>query len=139
MIDRFRGKYFFLSNMFNMNITMGGKEYTCTEAVFQSFKTKDMDERAKFAGLSGKEAKRLGRSVSLRPDWDKIKVEVMKWVIHQKFQNPELRQLLIDTGDEELVEGNTWGDTFWGVCNGYGKNMLGKILMEERESIRNGK
>ena len=139
MIDRFRGKYFFLSNMFNMNITMSGKEYTCTEAVFQSFKTKDQDERAKFAGLSGKEAKRLGRSVSLRPDWDKIKVEVMKWVIHQKFQNPELRQLLLDTGDEELVEGNTWGDTFWGVCNGYGKNMLGKILMEERESIRNSK
>ena len=139
MIDRFRGKYFFLSNMFNMNIMMGGKEYTCTEAVFQSIKTKDPDERAKFAGISGKEAKRLGRSVRLRPDWDKIKVEVMKWVIHQKFQDPELRQLLIDTGDEELVEGNTWGDTFWGVCNGYGKNMLGKILMEERESIRNGK
>ena len=51
-------------------------------------------------------------------------------------QNPELGNKLLETGNQELVEGNTWGDIFWGVCNGKGQNWLGKILMMVRDEIR---
>ena len=58
-------------------------------------------------------------------------------VVRAKFdQHPDLAQKLLETGDEELVEGNTWGDRYWGVCGGKGKNMLGKILMRVREELR---
>ena len=83
------------------------------------------------------EAKRLGRRVRLRSDWEQVKYDVMLDVVRAKFnQHPDLAQKLLATGDEELVEGNDWGDTYWGVCNGRGKNMLGKILMRVRAELR---
>jgi predicted NAD-dependent protein-ADP-ribosyltransferase YbiA (DUF1768 family) len=58
----------------------------------------------------------------------------MRECLVAKFgQNPELMQLLKDTGDSILIEGNSWGDQFWGVCNSVGKNWLGKLLMEIRD------
>ena len=54
-----------------------------------------------------------------------------------KFKNPELRSLLLATGNEELVEGNWWRDTYWGVCEGVGQNKLGKLLMQVREEVKN--
>ena len=134
-ISSFRGEYDFLSNMYPSPIIVKGIRLTCAESLFQMMKTKDPDERARFANISGIEARRLGRSIKLRPDWLEIRVDVMKWVIHQKFRNPVLRQKLLDTGDNLLIEGNAWGDTFWGYC-WKGQNMLGKILMAEREQIR---
>ena len=135
-IDSFRGQYDFLSNMYPSPIIVNGLRFTCAEAVFQMMKTKSPEERVHFVNISGKDAKRLGRCVKLRPDWEEIKVKVMQWVIHQKFKEPALRQKLLDTGDALLIEGNSWGDTFWGFCNGCGHNMLGKILMAERDAIR---
>ena len=59
-----------------------------------------------------------------------VKVKLMFVLVTEKFkQNPELKQKLLETGNQELIEGNTWNDTFWGVCNGQGQNWLGKILM----------
>ena len=87
--------------------------------------------------LNLSEAKRLGRRVRLRSDWEQVKYDVMLDVVRAKFnQHPDLAQKLLATGDEELVEGNDWGDTYWGVCNGRGKNMLGKILMRVRAELR---
>lgn len=87
--------------------------------------------------LNPSEAKRLGRRVRLRSDWEQVKYDVMLDVVRAKFnQHPDLAQKLLATGDEELVEGNDWGDTYWGVCNGRGKNMLGKILMRVRAELR---
>jgi predicted NAD-dependent protein-ADP-ribosyltransferase YbiA (DUF1768 family) len=58
--------------------------------------------------------------------------------VKDKFtRNQDLKEQLIATGNEELVEGNTWGDIYWGVSRGRGKNMLGKILMRVREELRN--
>ena len=61
----------------------------------------------------------------------------MAYVLHLKFrQHPELGNLLIATGDAELIEGNIWRDTYWGVCNGVGKNRLGELLMQLRNELR---
>lgn len=69
----------------------------------------------------------------MRPNWDEMKIGFMASILAAKFSDPELRLMLLQTWGCELVEGNTWGDTFWGVCNGKGKNNLGKILMELRD------
>lgn len=74
--------------------------------------------------------------MSLRGDWEQVKVDLMRTFVRKKFENPFLRPMLLTTGDAELVEGNTWNDTFWGVCRGAGHNWLGKILMEVRDEIR---
>ena len=95
-----------------------------------------MKERERFFGLSGGQAKRLGRRVELRSDWETVKIEIMRQVLKSKFtHNPELREKLIATGNTELIEGNNWNDRFWGVCRGVGKNHLGKLLMEIRAEL----
>ena len=132
----FRNEYWFLSNMYPCEIRVNGLVFTCAEACFQSFKTTDVNERKKFQGIDGFEAKKLGRSVSLRSDWNDIRIEVMSRVIHAKFkQNPDLTKKLQDTGDLLIIEDNTWKDTFWGRCNSKGYNLLGQILMNERDRI----
>ena len=84
------------------------------------------------------EAKKLGRRVELRPEWEYIKERVMFEIVLNKFnQNPQLAKMLLATGEEELVEGNTWGDRTWGVCDGVGQNRLGKILMKVRGLLKN--
>ena len=96
-------------------------------------KTFDINERLKISALEtpGK-AKRYGRKVKLRSDWEDVKISVMKQIVEIKFSDPELMDKLIDTHPKQLIEGNNWNDRFWGVCNGTGKNNLGKILMEVR-------
>lgn len=83
------------------------------------------------------QAKRLGRKVKLRDDWEEVKLDIMTEVVSQKFlQHPHLIEMLLQTGDEELVEGNKWGDRFWGVCKGKSENHLGKILMKIRDAYK---
>ena len=136
MICSFRGEYEFLSNMYYATIILGGVTYSCAEAAFQAVKLEDKTKRKMFSGLSGTEAKKLGRQVQLRKNWNSIRVDVMRWIIHEKFkQHPELAEQLRNTAGHKIVEGNTWNDRFWGVCNGQGENWLGKILMEERTKL----
>lgn len=136
-IDSFRGEYAFLSNMFFTPFVVNGIHYTCVESAFQSFKLADKAERIKFSPLNGSEAKKLGKRVSLRSDWEEIKTEIMFRLLKKKFEIPALREQLLATGNAELVEGNDWGDIFWGVDRTLGgKNMLGKMLMKIRETLR---
>lgn len=141
MIGNFNGKYAFLSNFYPSLIFLDGDDLPCStvEHYFQASKTRDFMEVVDIlqAPTPGK-AKRLGRKCTLRSDWDKIKDSVMEEALRKKFAKPELRQLLLDTGDEYLEEGNTWGDQYWGVCNGIGKNKLGKLLMKLREEFKKG-
>jgi ribA/ribD-fused uncharacterized protein len=135
-IDSFAGEYRFLSNFYPAKCTFEGVEYDTSEHAYQAAKTIDELERevireAKSAGA----AKRLGKKVTLRDDWNSIKISVMRDVLKSKFSDPVLAQLLIDTGDVEIIESNTWGDTFWGVCNGHGENWLGRCLMGLRASM----
>lgn len=132
---KFRGDYDFLSNMYHSPIKVNGLVFTCAEAAFQSFKTLDKEERKKFQNIPGTKAKKLGKKVALRPDWNEIKIEVMHCVVKTKFkQNPELIPRL-KAIPGEIVEDNTWNDTFWGRCNGIGKNTLGQILMYLRRTL----
>lgn len=138
MISSFRDEYFFLSNFYPVEIKLDGMVYPNAEAAFQAQKTMDVEERRKFSMLKNPvQAKRLGRKVKLRDDWEEVKLDIMTKIVSQKFlQHPRLIELLLQTGDEELVEGNKWGDRFWGVCKGKGQNNLGKILMKIREAYK---
>lgn len=108
----------------------------CVEHHYQAAKaTSDEDRKWILSAATPGEAKRRGRKIKVRPDWDDVKVKVMNDLLHIKFIDPDLRNKLIATGDAELIEGNTWGDTFWGVCNGVGQNMLGKLLMQHRARL----
>lgn len=130
----FRNEYWFLSNMYPCKIRVNGLEFKCAEACFQSFKTTDTELRAKFQHLNGFEAKKLGKKIKLRPDWNDIRLEVMYRVVFAKFrQHPELKTKLLNIS-EMIIEDNTWHDTFWGKCNGVGKNKLGIILMTIRDT-----
>lgn len=133
VIDRFRGKYRFMSNFLEHPVG----PFPHGEAAFQSCKcVKPADINLfKDPALKPAKAKSMGREVKLIPDWEKNKVGFMRDVIHEKFRDPGLRRMLLDTGDSILIEGNNHGDTFWGVCNGKGKNVLGMLLMEERALI----
>ena len=137
-IDRFDGEYAFLSNFYSAPVELDDEIiYPTSEHAFQAMKTTDLEERLEIAKLStpGK-SKRAGRKVKLRPDWEDIKNAVMETVVRTKFQqNPELVDKLKDTGDAELIEGNTWNDTYWGVCRGKGQNHLGQILMKVRADL----
>ncbi len=136
MINSFRGKYSFLSNFYDSPLEYDGLCYRNSEAAFQSQKT--LKNREQFCNLSPSDAKKLGRRVQLRNDWENVKLEVMYNVVKAKFsQNEYLKDMLLATGQEYLEEGNNWGDKFWGTCNGVGENMLGKILMRVREELNN--
>lgn len=136
-IDSFSKEYEFLSNFYSQEITYDGIKYPTNEHAFQAAKTLDLEERKVISSLpTPGQAKRAGRRVSLRPDWEEVKFDVMKEIVILKFINPALKEKLLATGDSELIEGNTWNDRCWGVCNGVGQNNLGRILMEVRELLK---
>lgn len=138
VIRDFTGDFEFLSNFY-----YDSDPRETVEHRYQAAKTLDLDEKKAIleAPTPGK-AKRLGQKVTIRRDWDKIKVGVMRDLLREKFEDPSLRQLLLATYPNDLIEGNTWHDQFWGDCSCpkhediMGANWLGTILMELREEIR---
>ena len=135
-IKSFRGEYEFLSNFYEVPVTYNGLTYQNSEAAFQAQKCTTEEEKKQFTAMNPSEAKRAGRRVKLRPDWEDVKVDEMRKIVQAKFtQNPELAEKLIQTGDTHLEEGNTWGDRTWGTVNDSGQNLLGKILMEVRDKL----
>ncbi len=137
-IESFKGPHSFLSNFHPAPTTYEGVDYPTSEHAFQAAKTLDVEARKKVAALStpGK-AKAAGKKVALRDDWNNIRVSIMREIVTAKFtQNPDLAKELLATDDAELIEGNTWNDTFWGTCRGKGHNWLGKILMEIRTALK---
>ena len=144
MINRFEGQYAFLSNFAASRVTLDGYEYPTVEHAFQAAKTHDETLRAEIRGAySPGKAKRLGRHVPLRPDWEAVKESVMWKLLAQKF-TPEtsFARELEATGGEPITEGTTWHDKYWGICTcercgGQGRNVLGRMLMEIRWRNRN--
>jgi len=143
-IEDFRGHYQFLSNSAPAPVSLEGVEYPTVEHAYQAAKTLDPGERQtiRSAATPGL-ARKLSRNLTRRPDWEEVKVEVMKGLVWQKFHgHPDLRQLLLATGEAELVEGNTWHDNFWGKCHcsrcaaAPGENWLGRLLMKVRDRLR---
>ena len=135
-----KDKYGEFSNFSDYGIEMEGKWYPTSEHYFQSAKFLDEAYREKIREVkSPMVAARLGRSreFKLRDDWEEIKIDVMRSAVRQKFMgHVQLRDLLLSTGDEEIVEAAA-GDYFWGSGeDGSGSNWLGRILMEVREELR---
>lgn len=136
MITEFSGPYQFLSNFTPARVTLDNEVYPNVEAAFQAAKTTDKTQRKAFQNYNGAQAKKAGRQLKIRPDWEQVKLNIMEELVREKFTDPELRQKLLDTKDTEIIEGNYWGDTFWGVCRGTGQNHLGKIIQKIRTEIQ---
>ena len=143
MIKLFDGEYDFLSNFYPCKVTYDGITYNSSEAAFHAQKTTDVEERKKFIELKPSQAKKLGRKIQLRSDWEHVKVQIMYEICLAKFsQNMNLREKLLNTSEQYLEEGTYWHDNYWGNCycdrckNIVGKNELGKILMRIRKELR---
>ena len=137
MIDSFSGEFHFLSNFSRSSFCLHGYAYPTVEHYFQALKmTNEVDFQRVRESYTPGDAKRLARSLPKRAFWDQMKVDIMLCGLREKFkQNPSLKKRLLETGDEILVEGNTWNDTFWGVYKGTGLNTLGVLLMQVRAEL----
>lgn len=132
----FSGEHRFLSNFWTCHCSAWNLAFTCVEAAYCAAKCDNEEDRKLFVGLNGNEAKKLGRTIKLRSDWDEKKLMIMEFFLNQKFKpGSDLAKQLIMTHPLFLEETNTWGDTYWGVCNGVGENNLGKLLMKIREQL----
>lgn len=141
MIFGFNGQYRWLSNFWPVShgIIYAGKRYPTVEHAYQAAKTNVPEEReAILRCYKPGEAKALGKTLTMRHDWDNQKPIIMEGLLRQKFKaGTKLSRQLLNTGEAKIVEANTWGDTYWGRCRGKGKNILGLILMEIRDDLRN--
>jgi len=140
MIKEFKEEYRWLSNFYPVNIEYGNLIFPSVEHFYVAMKSQDDLFRLSIASLSGYEAniaKKLGKTITLRADWDDIKLEVMEYALRQKFNVEKFKTLLLETKDEIIQEGNMWNDKFWGVClkTNEGENNLGKLIMKIREEL----
>lgn len=141
LITSFRGEYVFLSNFYPAAVSYEGKSYPTVEHAYQAAKTTDKEVRYQISrAKSAMSANQLGRNICmLRVGWDEMKLTVMEYLLRQKFQTDPLRTKLLATGDATLIEGNDWGDYYWGQVKGVGDNNLGILLMKIREELQCGK
>lgn len=154
VIDKFEGDNYFLSNFYLTPLVWQNVMYPSSEHAFQAAKTMDMKIRRKIAEApSPGLAKKMGRVLDLREDWEDIRLHVMEEILVIKFSKTVLKRRLLNTDNTLLVEGNKWNDRFWGACPSpgynkldsqiwegskhlwYGQNHLGKLLMELRDKL----
>jgi ribA/ribD-fused uncharacterized protein len=144
LIEKFTGQYRFLSNFWICDIFFVPAHLDCNEMfhaisvehAFQAMKAASVEDvRSVLACETPGDAKHKGKEIKLRSGWDKIKNAEMEALLYKKFQIPELKMSLMLTTGAELIEGNSWGDTYWGVCAGIGQNNLGKLLMKIRDKV----
>jgi ribA/ribD-fused uncharacterized protein len=146
-ISGFFGEYRFLSNFWPVPVVYEDVTYPSVEVAYQAAKSEDKGERKKFEEATSAEAKSLGRQITIRPDWDLVKEQIMLALLTAKFQDNILQEKLKATGEKELIEANGWKDSFWGVAYKYnfgtetydevgGKNILGKLLMTVRKDLK---
>lgn len=143
MITSFEGKYSFLSNFYACQTEYHNVKYPTSEHAYQAAKTNNPIQREAIKNAdTPDDAKRLGRRVEIKSNWDEIKDEVMYEIVLNKFKNKRMQAKLLATENEQLVEGNYWHDNHFGSC--YCKkclqlpkeNVLGKILMRVRDELR---
>lgn len=147
-VKGFFEQYRFLSNFHLCDVYFEGIVYPSSEHAYMSAKTHNTQIKDKFSkdfnGLAGgiltpREARNLGQTIELRPDWEEVKYDMMLAIVFDKFwRNKDIQKLLLDTGDKYLEETNHWNDVFWGYSwqKQTGQNNLGKILMKVREILK---
>ena len=146
-ITEFKNDYTFLSNFYPSYILFEGLVYPTVEHAYVAAKTFDNVFKIMIAELPGHRvgyAKKLGRNIELRPNWEKIKVQIMRELLLKKFKAGSLKEQLLKTENKILIEGNHWHDNFWGSCvcqkcGDRGQNILGLLLMDTREELKYGK
>lgn len=144
-IREFKGEYRWLSNFFPAEIKFEAQHYPSVENAYQAAKFNPRHERTKFELCSPYTAKKWGKKATLRSNWDEQKLPLMKSLVEQKFTNPEFAEMLSALPEYvHIMEGNNWGDTFWGAVvnpntlEWEGQNHLGKIIMDIRDRLRAG-
>lgn len=111
-------------------------QFPTVEHAYQAYKSTNQHDWVEISKLETPgQAKKVGQLIKLRPNWNEIKLDTMEELLRMKFAIPELKTKLLETGDQKLVEGNYWGDVYWGVCRGKGENHLGKLLMKIRSEL----
>jgi len=140
-IDTFTGPYRFLSNFYPCApyVQWGPRFFPTVEHAYQAAKCVSGQDAETIVHLrTPGEAKRYGRQVKLRGDWDGVKLDVMRVLLARKFECIDLAKQLLATGDAQLVEGNEWGDEYWGSNTklGRGQNHLGRLLMHLRAALQ---
>jgi ribA/ribD-fused uncharacterized protein len=153
-IDNFEGRWSFLSNFYPCEIKYQGIKYPSVEHYYVAMKINTYqiidgkqytldDARELIAKIpTAGQVKRLGRNkLQLRSDWEDVKLSIMEGGLRQKYAKDPLRQMLLDTGDAILIEGNFWHDNFFGSCTcpkcgNKGQNNLGKLLMQIRDEMK---
>lgn len=153
MIDKFEGRWRFLSNFYPCRIEHKGIVYPSVEHYYVAMKVTEMqlldgryytaaDFREMIARIPNPaDVKKIGQRIKVRKDWDEKKLELMNWAVKEKFKDETLAEMMMLTDGYDLAEGNYWHDNFWGVCvcqkcKNSGQNNLGKILMKVREEIK---
>lgn len=141
VIDNFSGEHAFLSNFYRCRIPIYGLVFPSSENAYQAMKSEDPSAWSDFAdpAMTSIQSKRSGKRLKIRKDWDTHRLVVMNEILRVKFSIKDLAVKLMSTEDSELIEGNYWGDIFWGVCKGTGENHLGRILMEIRKELLDGR
>ncbi|WP_296210790.1 NADAR family protein [Psychrobacter sp. UBA3480] len=139
MIKRFADEYRWASNFAACDVVLDDVVYPSVEHAYVAAKTINTQQRLDLLDMTAGEAKRVGRAFDIREDWLDIKIAVMTDLLNQKFSQQPFKELLLATGDEIIIEGNWWGDLFWGMnleCT-EGENNLGKLLMSIRSRLQN--
>jgi ribA/ribD-fused uncharacterized protein len=136
-ITEFKGQHRWLSNFWSCRVELDGMLFPSVEHAYVAAKTTDKAVRRNIQSLAtASECKRFGKSIRLREDWEAVKLSIMEDLLRQKFApGTSLAAKLVATGNVQLIEGNQWGDTYWGVYHGVGHNHLGKLLMDIRRGL----
>jgi ribA/ribD-fused uncharacterized protein len=139
-IKEFKGRYRWLSNFYDCEVILRGMKYPSVENAYQSAKSDSVVWKEGCKTISASVAKKEGRKVTLVPNWDIVRIRVMRNLLNQKFSQDFFKEKLIATGDAVIIEGNYWGDTFWGVDidTMAGQNRLGIMIMSIRMALRVG-
>lgn len=139
MIKEFQKEYRWLSNFMPVKIILDGIEYPSVEHAYMSAKSDDINWKAFCANVDNKpgKVKQASKFITIIPNWNYIKIGVMRDCLIQKFSQEPYKDLLIKTKDLYIQEGNRWNDKFWGVClkTNTGKNVLGNLIMEIRKDL----
>ena len=141
-IEQFRGEYNWLSNFASVPIEYDGVTYKSVEHAYLSAKSDDKEwKQVCSEDYPAGELKKISKGIEIVPNWDDMKIGVMKMLLVKKYSQEPFTTKLLNTENMIIEEGNYWGDTFWGVDlkSGYGENTLGKIIMNIREILKDMK
>jgi ribA/ribD-fused uncharacterized protein len=139
LIDSFQGQYRFLSNFFPSPLLYMGVIWPTVEHLFQAMKLGNQPDERVAGCATPALAKKMGRTIPLRADWQVVKTKVMLYCLRLKFAQPGFREQLLSTLPHELVEGNQWHDNYWGKCfcgscaNKIHNDVLGRLLIQVRK------